>query len=66
MPVALPESLLRAHAWPQVLIVWLGLQGQASLSLMKPQQLPMYQWSLVEVQMSGLVSLAGSDKDVNE
>ena len=66
MLVALPESLLRAHAWPQVPIVWLDLQGQASLSPMKPQQLPVSEWSPVEVQMSGLVSLAESDKDVSE
>lgn len=66
MLVALPESLLRTHAWPQVPIIWLDLQGQASPSLMKPQQLPVFERGFVEVQMSGLVSLAGSDKDVSE
>lgn len=33
---------------------------------MKPQQLPMSEQSPVEVQMSGLLSLAGSDKDVSK
>lgn len=63
MLVVLPEALLRAHTCPQVPIIWLHLQGQASL---KPPQLPVPEWSPVEMQMSELESLAGSDKDVSE